>query len=323
MSEPSKHAAQSPRLTAIICTYNRYDVLPHAIASLEMQSCGSELFELIVVDNSDDISAQTEFCDGLAIACDHRYLFEKIKGLSRARNIGVRAARGEFVAFLDDDARVSTDWVERLIETFDLFPKAGIVGGPVTPIWPVTRPTWLHPWLEGFLTIVDRGPDVRVLQEHEWLAGTNIAFRTELAVSCGLFNENVGRVGKLLLSNEELALAQKIHELGFVSVYNPAAIVHHRVHADRVNQAWMRRRVFWQVISDMFTSNGEVGETLEEDVNRIFDFLKRLPRKDRNLLGLFEDTPDADLFQAQTEALSALTRLMAANGEDWRSLLRD
>src|ERR1700730_12170655 len=164
-------------LSVIICTHNRYDVLRDAIASVEAQECSADLFELIIVDNSTDLNAQKTFLQNLNISCQHRLIVEPIPGLSRARNIGVRAAAASIVAFMDDDAEATRNWVSQILEAMRTHPQAAIAGGPVRPIWISPRPAWLHKSLEGYFSIVDRGSQVRSLGEGEWLGGTNIWFR--------------------------------------------------------------------------------------------------------------------------------------------------
>jgi len=313
----------NPKITVIICTFNRYDLLLEAIASVELQEFPVEAYELIIVDNSDDLAGQERFVDGLEIACHHQYIKEARPGLSRARNIGTKAARAPIVAFMDDDAKAAPEWLGSIAGTFSERERAAIAGGPVRPIWSAPRPAWLHPWLEGYLTILDRGPGVRILREDEWLAGTNIAFRTEVLREAGLFSENMGRIGRLLLSNEELLVSDKIRQLGWQIVYNPEIVVHHRVHPERVDQAWLRRRVFWQAISDLFADGGtpDAQPNGDHDIHRVLDFLARLAPKNRGAMGLFLDLDDAQLFQQQTEAIGALVRLLAGDGGDWRRVL--
>jgi glycosyltransferase involved in cell wall biosynthesis len=307
-------------LSVIICTHNRYDVLNDAIASVELQDCPADLYELIIVDNSTDLDAQSTFVKNLNISCQHRLIVEPIPGLSRARNIGVNAAAASIVAFMDDDAEATQRWAKQIIETMRTHPEAAIAGGPVRPIWPSPRPVWLHKWLEGYLSIVDRGSQLRILREDEWLAGTNIIFRRDVLISAGLFSENLGRIGQLLLSNEELSISRTITAMGYETIYDPQIEMLHKVHPDRLNQAWMRRRVFWQVISELF-SPGASREVFDQEVTRILDFQMQLPPKDRGIGGLFLDVDSPDLFHRQTEALATLVRLLAVDGRDWRNFL--
>jgi glycosyltransferase involved in cell wall biosynthesis len=312
-----------PEITVVICTFNRYDLLPEAIASVELQDFPENAYELIVVDNSDDVAARERFLDGLEIACNHRYINEVRPGLSRARNIGTNVAHGRIIAFMDDDAKADPAWLKHISATFSLYERAGIVGGPVRPIWTAPRPPWLHPWLEGYLTILDRGAAMRILRSEEWLAGTNIAFRTEALKRVGLFPENMGRIGRLLLSNEELIVTDKIRQLEYEVVYNPDIVVHHRVHVERANQAWLRRRVFWQAISDLFAGRAAADASPDPntDIHRVLDFLTRLAPRNRGAMGLFVDLDEAELFQEQTQAIGALVRLLAGDGGDWRRIL--
>jgi glycosyltransferase involved in cell wall biosynthesis len=311
----------SPEISIVICTHNRYDLIEPAIKSVEAQDLPPEKYELILVDNSTDLQAQASFLSEAELLCEMRIIVEKTPGLSRARNIGARAAKAPIVAFMDDDARASKAWASELVGVFKRNANAGIVGGPVRPIWSVPRPTWLHPWLEGFLTIVDRGDRERTLAPHEWLAGTNIAFLREPLIETGLFDEQLGRISKLLLSNEELSVTRKLQARGFVAVYNPKAEMHHTVHKERINQAWFRRRVFWQAISDLFDHDDE--KPFCERLEKIFAYQDKLRPRDRGLVGMFEDIVDPDAFHAQTTAVTELVHLLAADARDWREYLSD
>jgi glycosyltransferase involved in cell wall biosynthesis len=309
-------------ISIVICTFNRYEVLTAAIAAVEQQDMDPERFELIIVDNSDDITMREKYREGLDIICRHRYLVEDMPGLSRARNIGVRAAEGAIVAFMDDDAQPSTRWAAALLDAFAADPMAAVVGGPVRPIWRSARPVWLHEWLEGFLTIVDRGPVRRELTGEEWLAGTNIAFRKSVLLKAGLFDENLGRIGRLLLSNEEIKISHRIRAMGYKTVYTPEADMLHHVHAERMTPAWLRRRVVWQTLSDLLVSGGDTARDFDEDVGVILSFLAELPARHRGVAGLFVDLDDPALFHEQTRALSALIRIAATDGRSFTSFLR-
>jgi glucosyl-dolichyl phosphate glucuronosyltransferase len=310
-----------PKISVVICTFNRHQMLLDAITSIELQDLPDPEYELIIVDNSDDLQARDRFREGLEITCAHRYIEEPRPGLSRARNIGIHAAQAEFVAFMDDDAKASAGWLRHILNAFSSHEAAGVVGGPVRPIWAARRPSWLTPQLESYLTIIDRGDEARVLGGEEWLSGTNIAFRTRAVTQAGLFPENLGRIGRLLLSNEELFVSKRVRDLGYTVVYEPKIEMHHRVHAERVSQSWLRRRVFWQVLSDLLVDDQLQPDNAEGDVRRVLGFLMKLAPRHRGAMGLFLDTDDPQLLLAQTEAICALARLLATDCRDWRSLL--
>lgn len=92
-------SADAPRVSAVITTHNRLPLLKRAIESVRTQTF--ESLELIVVDDA-STDGTREYCEALPI----RYIHipkEESRGGNYARNLGVKAARGEYVAFLDDD----------------------------------------------------------------------------------------------------------------------------------------------------------------------------------------------------------------------------
>ena len=90
-----------PLITVILCTYNRDTLLPQAIQSVLEQSLGD--FELIVVD--DGSSDNTKAVVDQFIDSRIRYVYQKNAGLAAGRNRGLSLAKGEWIAFIDDDDR--------------------------------------------------------------------------------------------------------------------------------------------------------------------------------------------------------------------------
>jgi glycosyltransferase involved in cell wall biosynthesis len=301
-------------LTVVICTYNRYDVFPDAIASLETQTLDSKAFEILVVDNSSNIEAQSAYWNNHDLPPNARLILDSVSGLSRARNTGLRESGSGIIAYMDDDAVALPGWCEALLSTFRTFDQAGIVGGPVEPIWPDTPPARLHKWHRGFFTIVDLGEECRPLQPREWLAGTNIAFRKAALERAGGFNEGLGRIQNSLMSNEELVASAKIVKLGYQSYYNPQARMMHRVHENRVSQRWLRRRVSWQAVSDLLANPS--GLDPERCWTKLADYLPELPIEMRGVRGLFLDSPDSDTFYKQCQALEAFLLLALNDARD-------
>jgi glycosyltransferase involved in cell wall biosynthesis len=89
---------QEIALSAVICTYNRYDLLPEAIESQVKQDVPADLFEIIVVDNSPDQAGAARFGQRYSGLSNLTYLVEPKPGLSNARNKGTAAALGRIVA---------------------------------------------------------------------------------------------------------------------------------------------------------------------------------------------------------------------------------
>ncbi len=109
-----------PRVSIIIPTHNRVIFLKEALDSVIKQSFSD--FELIVVDDgSTDGTA-----DLVAKYPGVRYIYQKNRGVSSARNLGIRSARGNFIAFLDSDDLWLNDKLKEQISFFDISPDASI-----------------------------------------------------------------------------------------------------------------------------------------------------------------------------------------------------
>lgn len=309
-----------PDLSVIIATCARYDALRDAIQSIAGQQLGDDSLEIVVVDNSSRPIDFSRELAGLATGCTYIYIQEGILGLSHARNVGVAASSADIVAFLDDDAIAMPGWATEIIGQFVANASMAVLGGAVRPIWPEPRPRWLDPNLESYFTALDLGGDLRELRDGEWLAGTNIAFRKAPLVSVGGFNERLGRVGGVLLSNEELAVCGLISAAGLKLLYDPKMIVNHYVHASRMAQGWLRRRVFWQVVSNIVASPASDFIDQPACIRQIMEFMNLIPFRYRGPSGFFVDVTEPDIFTKQIAAIAALTQLMASQATDWGDL---
>lgn len=238
-----------PLISAIICTHNRDNYLGAAIDSLLAQDF--EDFEVIVVDNasSDRTREVTEKRQKA------KYVFEPVTGLSVARNTGANAAESQILAYLDDDAVASPSWLRVLYEAYQHNEKLAIAGGKVTLLWPegIVPPPWLSNELAGNLGAYDLGEKVVYIDRPGLTPrGLNYSIRRSFLEQIGGFDVNLGRVGKKLLSNEELLMTEQALKRGWQVAYLPEAIVAHNVAPERLNQGWFLSRGWWQGISECY-----------------------------------------------------------------------
>nr|UXE44090.1 hypothetical protein Hi04_10k_c1074_00009 [uncultured bacterium] len=242
-----------PELSVIICTYNRYDLLPDAVDSLRRQDAPTGAVEIIVVDNSPDQTRAEAFGRQYSDVPGLTYLREARPGLANARNVGVTAARSRIVAFIDDDARAAPGWAAAIAAAHAAYAgRAAIVGGRVLPSWAGEKPGWLGPKILPYLSVTDLGEARRELAPSEFLPGCNLSFEKSALLAAGGFATGLGRIGpQALLSSEELEITTRIRETGKIVVYAPDAVVEHIIHADRLSQEWFRRRAAWQAVSDL------------------------------------------------------------------------
>ncbi|RZM82514.1 glycosyltransferase family 2 protein [Leptolyngbya iicbica] len=241
-----------PRISAIICTHNRDDYLGAAIDSLLQQDFDD--YEVIVVDNASTDQTRTVVESRLP----HprlQYIYESTLGLSAARNAGAQVAQGAILAYLDDDAEASRGWLSALLEIYEQNPKVAIAGGRVTLIWPEnqTPPKWLSDNMAGNLGAYDLGDEITyITQPGLTPRGLNYSIKADFLQKIGGFDVNLGRVGKNLLSNEELYMTEKALQLGYQVAYLPNALVAHNVAPNRLAPSWFMSRSWWQGISECY-----------------------------------------------------------------------
>lgn len=90
-----------PKVSVIIPTYNRVDYLKEAIGGVLAQAFTD--YEIIVIDDGSTDDTEEMVKNYMSTECKIRYLHQERKGVSVARNAGIDAAGGEWVAFLDSD----------------------------------------------------------------------------------------------------------------------------------------------------------------------------------------------------------------------------
>lgn len=226
--------------SVVICSYNRIE---HVLPSVEsvLAQTASDDYEVIVVDNcSTDGTAEAVE----ALAAEHpnlHYLYEGRLGLATARNTGWQAARGTYVAFLDDDARAETTWLETAHELIEgNRENLCCVGGPIHPFYTSPKPDW---WLDTY-EIRTRGDVQRHLRPGEAFSGSNMIWRRDILATYGGFEPTAGMKGNQLGMGEETALFRRVWdgEQSPVFLYSPDLRVYHWVPPEKMTMRYILKR---------------------------------------------------------------------------------
>jgi GT2 family glycosyltransferase len=209
---------EAPLLSLIVCTRNRavrLDAFFQAVGGMRARAS----WELVIVDNgsTDDTPSRLET---LARSLDAPVTIvrEPRAGLGRARNAGVRAARGALLAFTDDDCYPAIDYVDRVVDAFVNRERAFIGGRillydekdhPIT-IRADTTPIPIPP-----RTVVPTG----------LVQGANMAFRREVLERIGGFDDALGPGTPFC--NDDVDAVARASAAGFAGSYVPEPVVHH------------------------------------------------------------------------------------------------
>ena len=274
-------------ISAVICTHNREDYLGAAIDSLLEQDFSN--YEVIVVDNASSDSTK-QIVESRLPHPRLQYVYEPVTGLSVARNTGAKASQGEIIAYLDDDAVASTGWLSCLWQAYQNNPQLAIAGGKVTLIFPPgkTSPPWLSADLASNLGAYDLGDEIVYITNPGMTPrGLNYSLRRTFLEQIGGFDVNLGRVGKNLLSNEELQMTQLALEKQWQVAYLPQALVAHNVAPERLQPAWFLRRSWWQGVSECYRERlanqdgiGQIGRGGERFLRGIYKAAKYIRKPD-------------------------------------------
>ncbi len=229
-------------LSVVVCTLNRCSLLSEAIDSLMSQKAAPVPYEVLVIDNGSTDETRRVVENRAACCANLRYVHEPCLGLSHARNRGVREARGDVIAFMDDDASASACWAAELWAAYDSDADVGAVGGRVKLRWPTRRPEWLPQSLEGYYGALDLGDLRQHITYPVYPYGLNMSIKRALLVACGGFSTRLGRTGRNLISLDETELFYRLNQQGIKVVYQPGALVYHRVEVERVTRRWLLRR---------------------------------------------------------------------------------
>lgn len=221
----------APKISVIICTYNRDKFLPGALAALTKQSLSANEFEILIINNNSTDSTETiskNFIDNHK-QLNVRYFVEKQKGLSSARNRGISEAASELISFIDDDAEVSTDYLKTAVEFFDNNPDVDAIGGKITPVFESgNEPEWLSKYMWGLVTKADYGDHIREYPGSKSPYGCNMAFRKKVLTDVGMFNSD------LLFRSEDKYIFYQLKKHGKKFLYHPKLAVKHHIDNKRI-----------------------------------------------------------------------------------------
>jgi glycosyltransferase involved in cell wall biosynthesis len=238
--------------SVVICTHNRASTLRRCLATTStlLPPQGGP-WELIVVDNASTDNTR-EVVEELATRADIpvRYVYEPRLGHSVALNTGIRACRGEVIAFTDDDALPVPDWL-RYIEAALATYEADWVFGKVVPEWDGLPPRWFSPRFNPHFALLDYGPEPFVATRQHPFFGVNHACRSSALARIGTYREDLGLVGALSGEGNEIDLFRRALAAGLQVVYEPAALVRHVIAPERQTKKYWRHRN-WAIAGHLY-----------------------------------------------------------------------
>ncbi len=286
-------------------TLDRWDLLVRAVESVCRQSVRPDQV-IVCIDNNDELLARCRDTWpapvppwGVAVEViadersDHlagRVHHQRVHGTSRrfgagsVRSTAVRHATGDVVAFLDDDAEATEDWLAQLLAPYDR-DDAVAVGGTPLPRFETARPRWFPREFDWVFGCAYAGmPETVAPIRH--LIGANMSARRQALLDIGGFHS---------VDFDDMDMCHRL-AAAFPScelLFNPDAVVFHYVSEQRVSWRYFWRRCF-HVNKQKVVAFAEMGEAANLRSER--DFVVRILR--RQIAGHFRELFGSDPYAA-------------------------
>lgn len=298
-------------LSIIIPTFNRASTLKNTLKTIVELDVDFSLLEVIIVDNgSTDQTAFicTEFINKNP-DIKSKYIYDNVPGLLTGRHAGAFVAKGDILAFIDDDVELSKKWAKSIIETMENMPEVKLMTGPNLPKYESYPPNWLDNfWIQmpdegrfcGALSLLDFGNKNKFI-DPTFVWGLNFVIRKEIFIELkGFHPDTVPEKMQFFQGDGETGLSIKAKEKGYKAYYNPEIMVYHFVPDSRMIFEYFEKRYYFQGVADSFTQlrrqNGlyKKNDSLENAIplfKKIKSFLKKfylIRRKDKISYSLYD-----------------------------------
>jgi GT2 family glycosyltransferase len=208
-------------ISVIIATHNRSDKLKVLLKSIEtLEIDADQACEIIIVDNNSTDDTKEVVKGYLETSChDIRYISEGKQGNNYARNKALVEAKGEILAFTDDDCVLDSKWLRQIGKKFESEPALACVGGRVE----------LYDKSDRAVTIRTRGEETEVKSANQLyglIIGCNMAIRRRVFDNIGTFDPAFGP-GSKIGSGGDSEFLYRACKRGLVIKYYPDIVVYH------------------------------------------------------------------------------------------------
>lgn len=260
-----------PRLTVLICTHNRVELLGKTLASMNAAArpTGWEVDILVAANTCQDTTHA--FLDDYATRSSARnwlpltWFPEPVPGKSNALNSAMPRVASDLVAFVDDDHRVDEGYLSAVCLAADAHPDADLFCGRILPDWDGSEPPWVHdqgpyriyplpvPRFDLGDTSMELTPDVAIP------GGGNLFLRTPWLSRVGTFDTDMGPTGHDLGGAEDLEWVLRALGLGARLRYAPRVVQFHYVDASRLTLPYLMKKAYKRTASTVVIDQARGG----------------------------------------------------------------
>lgn len=238
MNDLSELEAKIIKVSILICTRNRFVILKECLRSILPQIENRSDCELLVIDNASSDNTSEEVTKWFKGKKKLRYFFEPMPGLSFARNTGAIKAKGDWLLYLDDDAKASENLVSRMFFGIENF-QFDAYGGAAFPWYKYGCPRWMP----TDFAIVKQSENTSKLDSGTYFSGMIMILKKRIVIELGGFATNLG-MSNSIGYGEETQLQIRMRERGFIIGFDPHLVVYHCVLPHKLELMWHLKNFF-------------------------------------------------------------------------------
>lgn len=244
----------NPKLTIVICTYNRSHLILDTIPTVLNQNISNDNFNVLIVNNNsnDDTSDILKKFQN-----NHNNLYiinESKQGLGYAKNTAMRVVETDWIVYLDDDAKVPNNFIEKALYNINNS-NYQCFGGVYLPWYKYGKPKW---FLDKYASNSGKLSKFDTLKE-DFISGGIMAINKSVLKKFGGFPTNLGMHGNRIAYGEETLLQILMRKSGIEIGYDPNWVIYHLVNRYKLSPWWF--------IKNGFASGRDAWVTYEEQVS--------------------------------------------------------
>jgi len=231
-------------ITVAICTYNRADYLKDTLNDLAVQTADKNSFEVLVINNNSTDHTETvcEEFQNTHPKINFRFVHETYQGLSFARNRSAKEAAAPTLLFIDDDVHLKQDFVSTALDYLKFHPHVSCAGGRIFVSFDDADPDWIPNELMPMFGLHDLGESDKRYPVNNFPRGGNMLIKKNVFEKYGLFDTNLGRIGKNLLGSEEKAFFESVRKEGVELHYWADLELWHRIGSNRLEYDYLKNQ---------------------------------------------------------------------------------
>lgn len=215
-----------PFVSIIVVVLNMADMIGACLSSLICLDYPKDRYEIIVIDGGSTDGTQ-KICREFGVQC----LIEKKRGRGLARNVGVKKAKGEIIAFIDADCKAYKDWLSVHVANHSDKTIGAVTGSVIDPYLVTSTKSAILAHYESFAEF-----DEALKRNYTYHAPTcNTSFKKSVLQAVNFFDEELD-------AYEDFLLSRKITDAGYKILFEPQAkILHLGIRDDLEFESYLRR----------------------------------------------------------------------------------